>query len=263
MKITGPFIIYTYDGTIDGLFTVVFRAFQSRSAPREILSLRLGTQIPIGDITAVESCPEEAGRVRRGIIERSDERNLRLLQVAHLSESKQTDMLLWKYLKKLFAMPYGEYYRNMLDEDVYDLVQTARRVKKEVHRFHGFVRFQRTRDNMYVAAIDPDNDIVRLLAPHFKSRFPDRHWLIYDVRRKCGVFFDTQSVREVELEGNAFELDTGYIGQKARALDEDYYRKLWQTYYDSVNIQERKNSRQMRSFMPGRYWKYLPEKSKK
>lgn len=263
MKVSGPYSIYTYDGSIDGFFCVVFHAFQSRIPPADILSLVSNNQIPIGDITDVVTCHRQAARVRKGIVARSDEKNLRLVQVAHLAETRQTDMLLYRYLVRLFEKPGQSYYRNMLDPLVYDLVQAARRVKKEVHRFHGFVRFQQTRDNMYVAAIDPDNNIVRLLAPHFTSRFPHRKWLIYDVRRKYGIFHDTSELMEVKLEGHAFELDSGYIGKNARAVSEDLYRELWQTYYDSVNIKERKNSRQMRAFMPKRYWKYLPEKSKK
>jgi len=254
--------IFTYDGTLEGFFCVVFRAFRDKLEPSAIISLKAGAQIPLGDTIHIETSTDEANRVKTGLIERSDLKNLRLMHVAFLSEQQKTDMLLWRYLKKLFNTPAGEYYRNMLDEDVYELVQTARRVKREVHRFQGFVRFQETKDNMYAAAIDPDNNIVRLLAPHFKSRYPDRQWLIYDVRRKYGIWFDLQSMHEVILDDNAFDLSTGYIRQQARAINEDYYKTLWQHYYDAINIIERKNHRQMKAFMPRRYWKYLPEKKK-
>ncbi|TVR43407.1 MAG: DNA metabolism protein [Bacteroidia bacterium] len=255
--------IFTYDGTLEGFFTVVFRAFQGKLEPSAIISRRAGSQIPLGDIIYVETSDEEANRVKKGLIERSDQKNLRLVHVAFLSGQQETDMLLWRYMKKLFNTTPGEYYRNMLDEDVYELVQTARRVKREVHRFQGFIRFQETKDNMYAAAIDPDNDIVRLLAPHFKGRYPDRQWLIYDMRRKYGIWFDLQSLHEVTFDENAFDLHTGYIRQQARAINEDYYKTLWQHYYDAINIIERKNHRQMKAFMPKRYWKYLPEKNKR
>lgn len=254
--------IYTYDGSLDGLFCVVFRAFEDKVSPSAIIPRKAGNQVPLGEIVPVDTVSSNAQRVWKGIIDRSDQKNARKISVAFLSERPETDMLLWRYLNKLFTHPYGDYYKNMLDEDVYEITQTARRVRMEVHRFQGFVRFQRTRDDIYAAAIDPDNDIVQLLAPHFKGRFSDRRWLIYDTRRKYGIFYDMQQISIVALDDDSFSLTSGNIRRNARAVDEDYYRTLWQHYYDAVNIKERKNDRQMRSFMPVRYWKYLPEKDR-
>ncbi len=260
MKVLTPECVFTYDGSLDGFFTVVFHAFHDRTEPSAIIPRGANTQIPLGSIIDVDTSVSKATRVRKGVVDRSDNRNVRLLHVAFLTGMPETNMLLWRYLKKLFQHPPGYFFRNMLDEDVYALVQTARRVRKEVHRFQGFVRFQKTKDQIYAAAIDPDNDVVKLLAPHFRARFPDRKWLIYDTRRKYGIYFDAEKLSQVELKGEAFDLTTGHIQQNARAMDEDYYRTLWQHYYEAINIMERKNHRQMRASMPKRYWKYLPEK---
>ncbi len=254
--------IYTYDGSLDGFFCVVFRAFEDKAAPSAILSRKARYQVPLGEIVSVETVMPYAQRVWKGIIDRSDQKNARKICVAFLAECPETDMLLWRYLNKLFTHPHGNYYKNMLDEDVYAIMQTVRRVRMEVHRFQGFVRFQRTSDDIYAAAIDPDNDIVQLLAPHFKGRFSDRRWLIYDTRRKYGIFYDMQQISIVGLDDDAFSLTSGNIRQNARAIDEDYYRTLWQHYYDAINIKERKNDRQLRSCMPVRYWKYLSEKGR-
>ncbi len=261
MQIADHACIYTFDGSFEGFLTVVFRAYEDKREPEAIISLDAQAQLPMGEIVHVDTFMHLAARLRNGIVERSDQKNLRLLHVAFLAESPETNMLLWRYLQKLFRDDDGEYFRNMLDEDVYTLIQTARKVRREAHRFQGFVRFQRTRDNMYVAAIDPDHDVVKLLSSHFRARFSDRHWLIYDTRRKYGIYYDMKSVQEVSMAGQPFDLDTGYIKKQARSMDEDYYRTLWQHYYDAINITERKNHRQMRSSMPRRYWKYLPEKN--
>ena len=44
---------------------------------------------------------------------------------------------------------------------------------------------------------------------------------------------------------------------------EEIFLDLWQQYYKSINIEERKNLRQMRNYMPERYWKNLSEKQEK
>ncbi len=253
---------YSYDGTLDGFYSLVFRAFQDKSVPADILNRQKQLQMSLDEIVEVETNPEHARRVRNGLIKRTGEKNARLLHVAFLTETKETDMLLWRYLNKIFNDDTGTLHRNLLDPDVYDLVQCARKVRREVHRFHGFIRFQLSANGMYFAPIDPDNDIVKLLAHHFKSRYADQEWVIYDVRRKYGIWFDKQKIHEVKLNKPAFDITSGYIRQQARDMDEDYYCTLWQHYYDAINIIERKNHRQMTAFMPKRYWKYLPEKNR-
>ena len=38
------------------------------------------------------------------------------------------------------------------------------------------------------------------------------------------------------------------------------YQVLWKSYFDSVNIPERKNMKLHLQHVPRRYWKYLSEK---
>ena len=256
-----PTTTYSYDGTLEGFYSLVFRAFKDKRAPTEILNRKHQVQMSLDEVIEVETRYEQAKRVREGLIRRTGDKNARLVHVAFLTESKETDMLLWRYLHKVFNDDTGTLHRNLLDPDVYDLVQCARKVRKEVHRFHGFIRFQKSSDGMFFAPIDPDNDIVKLLAPHFRSRFADQEWVIYDVRRKYGIWYNKEKVQEVQFNKPSFDLTSGYIRQQSSDLDEEYYRTLWQHYYDAINILERQNHRQMKAFMPKRYWKYLPEKN--
>ena len=260
MKPVPKTAVYTFDGTLEGYFSLIFVAFQDKIEPIEILDRSKEVQTRLDSMIDVETNDSHAKRVRDGLIRRSDRKNLRLFHVAFLSQQKETYMLLWRYLKKLFSDETGSYHRNLLDEDVYDLVQCARKVRKEVHRFNGFIRFQKSIDGMFFAPIDPDHDIVKLLAPHFKSRFADQEWVIYDVKRKYGIWYDKVKVQGVVFDKPAFDLSSCYIREHVRDHDEDYYRTLWQHYYDAINIIERQNHKQMKAFMPKRYWKYLPEK---
>ncbi len=253
---------YLYDGTFDGFLCLIFKAFEYRSEPAFILPENRNTQLVLGDFIKVVTDPEKAKRVWHGLGNCTNQRNTRLVHVAFLSELPEVEMLLWRYLKKVFRDKSGRFYLNMLDDDVFELVQTARKVKKEVHRFHGFIRFQKTADGMYFAPFDPDHNILRLLAPHFKSRFPQQKWVIYDTRRNYGLYYDCSMVREIILEDHKINFHSGNLAKEVKDLDEDYYCSLWKHYYDAVNILERKNHRQMKNFMPKRYWKYLPEKNK-
>ena len=277
-------VIYTFDGTREGFFSVVFRAFKDQCAPLAIISRSKEQQMPLGELVHVKTNPDHASRVANGIRDRAGKRKARLVDLAFLADGPETPLVLWRYLYKLFKDTTGTFHGNMLDKDVDALVQLARKVKREVHRFYGLVRFRQTEGRLLVAAIEPDHDIVTMLAPHFRSRMALQEWVIYDMRRGCGIYYDTKTTRMVRFSaeesdrktdpshpepdvnfgvmkspGNA-DLNDSDRRDKKDAGDGDLYQVLWQHYYNAINCRERKNHRQMRSAMPKRYWKYLPEK---
>ena len=184
-----------------------------------------------------------------------------MVLLAFASEIKGIENEMYGYLDKLFADTTKQYYQNLLDENSFTIYKLARKVNYEVHRFKGFVRFQETADGMFFSVISPDHDIVSLLAPHLVARHPDRPWIIYDSKRDKGIYFDKAELIEMTLTDKQFNTYTWDLNKSVKAEKEDYYQQLWKTFYKSINIKERKNTRLMLHWLPRRYWKYLPEKS--
>lgn len=152
--------------------------------------------------------------------------------------------------------------RNFANADVLFVNQTAKKVDREKHRMKAFIRFQKTKDELYYAIVQPDFNVLPLIISHFKDRYADQRWLIYDVRRKYGLFYDKKSVEEVNIN---FAENINDVAAKQNVYDEqeDLYQSLWQTYFDNVNIKARKNMKLHIQHMPKRYWKYLVEKQPK
>ena len=277
-------VIYTFDGTREGFFSVIFRAFKDHCCPLAIISRCKKQQMPLGELVHVETNPEHASRVAKGIRDRTGKRKARLVDLAFLVDEPDTPSILWRYLYRLFTDATGAFPGNMLDEDVGAVMQLAKKVKREVHRFHGLVRFHETGGGLLVADIEPDHDIVMMLVPHFRTRMARQQWVIYDMRRGFGVYYDTKTIRMVRFSAEGPDQQTdlrlpepdvsrggmkapGQTGLKVSgrrdigdAVDGDPFRVLWKHYYEAINISERKNHRRMRSCMPQRYWKHLPEK---
>jgi probable DNA metabolism protein len=254
-------IQYIYDGTFEGFLSVVFSVFEAKCQPGKIsVSGTEGSDLfCVKEEVMIDSI--RAQRVWNGLIKKTSQRNAQLVYAAFLSQLQGSEMMIWRYLNKIFSSRENCFYQNMLDEDVYWMVQTARKVKKEAHRFLGFVRFQQTADGIFFAPVDPDHDILPLITDHFKKRYADQKWVIYDTRRKYGIFFDFEQLHEIQLENPQANLQTGKLSPMAKDQQEDYYQRLWQQYYHSVNIAGRRNPGQMTRMMPRRYWKYLPEKN--
>lgn len=159
--------------------------------------------------------------------------------------------LIFKYLKKAIDNKNSDISYNFADPDVLSFRDMVSRLAFEVHRFKGFIRFSES-NGFYYAHYEPDNDITELLMPHFKQRFKNQRFVIHDVRRNVLGLYDGKKSKTVNAGLNKIEV---YLSESERNFTD-----LWKTYYDSVNIKERKNERQMRAYMPVRYWKNLPEK---
>jgi len=101
--------------------------------------------------------------------------------------------------------------------------------------------------------------VLPLIRKHFTDRYADQRWLIYDTRRKYGLYYDLQNTSEVNI---AFEINPHDPHQESIIHDdkEALYQALWQQYFSSANIIARKNMKLHIKHMPKRYWKNLIEK---
>lgn len=251
--------IYTYDDTFEGLLTAIFECYRRKDFPIDICS-RSGEQryLFIHSID-IESDPTKAGRVWKGVQDRMSGRNKQLLFYTFLSGESGIEMKIYRFLRRLFSGHFN-IETDYGDPDVLYLTQTSQKVKKEALRMLQFVRFQRTKDGLYFCGIEPRYDVLPLIIKHYQNRFADQKWLIYDLKRSYGIFYDKSRLEEVVLSKRQFNIYNGQVKQNLLDEGEDFYHKLWRSYFKHITIEERKNLRLQRQHMPKRFWRYLPEK---
>ena len=140
--------------------------------------------------------------------------------------------------------------KRLAEPDVFHAVSYIKKVALEIHHFHGFVRFMETASGALYAPIEPDNDICDLLLPHFKTRLPEYPFVLHDIKRKKAAVYDGKNTFVAYLPEANVLLST----------NEEGWQSLWKNYYHAVNIPSRERIKQMKGYMPVRYWKYMPEK---
>lgn len=252
-------IIYTYDNTFEGFLTCIFESYNRKSFPVDICS-RIGEQKYLfAEKLDVQPNAEKAERVWKGIQNKLNTKNKQLPFYAFLSEEPGIEMKIYRFLRRLFSEHFS-IETDYGDSDVLYLTQTSQKVKKEAMRMLQFVRFQRTKDGMYFCGIEPRYDVLPLVIDHFQKRFTDQKWLLYDLKRNYGVFYGKDKVEEVVISNQQFNRLNGQVKKDLLEEGEDFYQKLWKSYFKHINIEERKNLRLQRQHMPRRFWKYLPEK---
>jgi len=249
--------ILIYDGTFNGFLTAVFTCFEEKLYDVEIQQEGNVQNGLFAETQSVYTQEDKAKRVWAGIQKRSSE-SIKNIYFAFLSEHKAIEALLYHYIQKLMKSKEN-IVNNYADDCVLKINQLARAVGREKHRMEAFVRFQRTKDLVYFANIEPDFNVLPLISKHFKNRYADQQWVIYDIKRSYGLYYDLETVAIISLDLE--EPFTNSIHKNnAFTKEENIYQELWNNYFNSTTIKSRINKKLHTQHVPKRYWKYLSEK---
>lgn len=253
--------VFVFDGTWEGMLSVVFDAFSLRRRPLELL--RTGAQMPVfaDGIHDVVTDPSHAARVWRGLRRRLPAGATAALAASFLSELPAMDMPTFRYMVRVFseASPRG-IERDFSDPDVLAVFETARKVRCEQHRVLQFLRFQKAADGTYFGIMEPIYNVMPLTVGHFADRFADQRFILYDKRRGFGYYYDGHEPMEITMPEELPHIATGRLADEVMDPDERLFQQLWRTYFKAIAIAERRNPRKQRQDMPVRFWKYLTEK---
>jgi len=236
--------LYLCEATPYGLFSALYRAWQVGGIhdivarpPRQIDALT--TVLPVATSVADAEEMLELFRRRMGSVA------IRQMTLCWLSELPGcgSDILSYAALGMQVS-------RKITGMEAHPAVRTlhakARRVNNEVHRLMGLLRFRRCPEG-YCAEIEPDHNLLPLLAPQFIPRMGRCRWAIHDAKRGLWAVFDDNRLYYTEAVP-AFAV-----------YCDDPAEDLWRTYYDTVAIEGRFNPACQKNFMPKRYWKHLVE----
>ena len=253
--------VFLYDNTFEGLLTSVFEAYSRRTFPDALIVE--GEPLPLfhDEVFTVISDEKKARRVWRGLQKKLSQSALACLAQCWLAEEPETAPLLFRYIRKAIDAPRS-IETNFADADVLEFSRMWKRVDWERMRMMQFIRFQKAADGTYFAAVEPEKNALPLVTEHFKDRFANQKWIIYDMKRRYGFYYDLQEVTLISFDDDSREahLITGMLDESLMDKDEKLFQQLWKTYFKAICIKERMNPRKHRQDMPVRYWKYLTEK---
>ena len=259
--------IVLYEPSFEGWLSAVFYVYASKLQDDESLQLiAQDCYVPslIAQATSVATDEDKAERVLVKLNQLLGRSGMRNLLWGFLSEKDHIGTTLFQVVKYAIDYPSRHIMDDLGNLNVLELVQTVKSVGREKHRMEAFVRFEHTIEDIYFARVEPDFNVLPLIGEHFRQRYQDQHWAIYDLARGYGIYYDkSQSTpkRPAALQ-TITELDEAVLRNPSsiHSEDEERYQKFWQGYFTNVNIKERKNPRLHKQYLPQRYWKYLSEK---
>ncbi len=248
-----------YDGTFHGLLTCVYTAFEEKLLVNNILPPGTPQTDMFAENIEIFTDEVKAKRVWRGFQKYATPRGQNAIYYAYLSELPKIELDILRYFQHTFNC------KTSVDGDfanvhVLKIAQTAKKVGREKHRMEAFVRFQLTKDNIYFSNIEPDFNVLPIIEKHFTSRYSDQQWIIYDLKRKFGLYYDLEKTRVIHIN---FSQNLSLSEEKEHLFDasEIEFQQLWKKYFEATTIKSRINTRLHHQHVPKRYWKYLSEKN--
>lgn len=237
---------YIVDGSEDCFYTAVFEAYREKEC---VITSSRFIQLELdGKTVEITADGEKAERVKNKL-EKLDRGAAEDINILLRSNDAAKETVAFEYVKLIIER--GGAVRDMLAHPtVIEMTEIRTRVLREVDKLKGFLRFMENAEGVLYAPYSPDNDITDILARHFAARFKNQRWVIHDISRKIAAMFDGEEIVMTSV-GDAEVYLSEY---------EKYFEDLWRQYYKSVNIAQRPHEKQMKGYMPVRYWKYLPEK---
>ena len=144
-----------------------------------------------------------------------------------------------------------EHLTNPFVRKVFEL---SRKVGNELHFFKEILRFRELERGIVYAEIEPENEILDGLIPHFENRFPLENWMIHDKVRQMAVVHETGKhcilVDDLTLDNECL---------KQYSDSEQEILRLWKQFFHDISIPERESYERQRQMVGHKYRKNMVE----
>lgn len=244
-------VIYIYDGSFDGLLTLIYDAYYNKEIPDKITYQKEMQEDFLAKYVNVALDEIKVRKVYKAIKEKISHHALSNIYYVYLSEQPGCEKAIYNYIRLGFKM--GKIIDQYLSKDiVVQIHDLSGKVRREKHAMLGLIRFMELERGILYAKIQPKYNILSLVSPHFAERLVGENWVIHDVDRSLasihhnGQWYITDLILEKDIEINE---------------NEKLFQSLWKNYFESISIKERTNLQLQKKNMPKRYWGNLIEKN--
>ena len=238
---------YIINDCLDGIFTAVYDSFLYKEQVIDLITNCEQVNF-LNSYKKIEIDANKVVKVKNKLKSLLYTTNYNQIKVAFCSGDNKKHLIIFNYLVKIIKCQ-KDCTNNLSDIDIFKYDNLLSKIRLESHRFKGFIRFEKSKEGVYIAKFSPDNDITALIFPHFKRRFKNMPFILCDEKRKIIALSNKEKSLITYGDTNIFTLG-----------DDNEFKKMFKLYHDSVNIKCRKNTRLMLNYLPRRYHAYMPEK---
>ena len=128
-------------------------------------------------------------------------------------------------------------------------------VSKKKSQIEAFMKFKVSTDGVHFIVVEPEFDILPLVSKHFRSNFSDRQWVIYDIKRNYGLYFDLHTIQLMSFDSKDIKANAGAFNNliPTRTIS---VIELWNTYFTNNSIKSLISNKLHTHQLPKRQRKY-------
>ncbi|WP_310603919.1 TIGR03915 family putative DNA repair protein [Anaerosporobacter sp.] len=242
--------IFQCEDSLDGILTAVYDAWDSRYGHKNIQiqleDKELNYQL-FSTYIQVTTDYEKSEKVARTIRKKISEAAYESICRAAMTDRQEKADVIYRFI--VLGLYYGSsIITNYSNPSVQAIFEMNRAVGNEVHHYLGFLRFSELKNKVLYSKIDPRNNVIALLAPHFEDRLPVENWIIHDEVRQLAV---VHQIGEGWVQVDTSEVDFSALGEVN--TEEEELEQLWKAFVKSIAIKERTNMKLQRQNLPIRF----------
>ncbi len=250
--------IYQCEDSVEGIFSAVYIAWAAKyghdNIKLEVVAEDTVNNIELfSDYITVTKDSELADKVAEAIRKKISVQAYQMVVRAALSCDERKANSIYHFLVRGFTMGKSV-VDHLTDPYVCDIFEMNRRVGTDTHYYQEFVRFIELDNKVLLAKIEPKNNVLELITPHFADRLAGENFMILDVKRRLATIH--QSYAKWFLSYLTQDEVDHLLDMSANQQD---YEVLWKTFFDSIAIKERENYAFQRNHVALHYRKYMTE----
>jgi len=239
-----------YDGTYEGFLSLIYEVYYKHLHVKSIQKVQKESLL-FEQVMEIQTDTLKAQKVLAALEKSFSHKDFRTITNIFLCDSKEFEkplldfiILGFKDIKNLKNINYPSiFYIQNLEKELFHIV----------HKMTGFVRFEELEDHTLYAKIQTKFNVISFLGKHFLHRLGSCDFIIHDVERKVAFV-------KYKDEINIRNVDSFQSPQYSR--DEEKFKKLWKTFFQSVAIEKRKNTKLQKQLVPLMYRTYMSEFNK-
>ena len=243
--------IYQCEDSIEGIFTAIYNVYEDKCSHTDTRISLTDELFLFAEYITVQTDVHKARKVINTLCRRFGQEDYWKVCMALASFEQEKAQAVYQTIVNGLTenSRVGHLLDNLANESVHRTFTLFRATNNEYLHLRGFIRFSELENGVLYAKINPKNNVLTFLMPHFADRFPLENFMLYDGGRQlfgihpAGSDWYLVQEREENFNEELFQMSKGELR----------YQELFQYFCHKIAIKERKNLTLQRNMLPLRF----------
>lgn len=253
--------IYRCEDSLESIFSAIYNVYENKHNKAEV-SLVLDAQPRLFSTEIlVETDSEKYEKVIRTIRRQFGDNDYRSVCLALASFDEEKAQAVYGTVSQGLERNCGQghLFDNLADEYVNKAFKLARNADRENCHLRGFSRFEELENGLLFSKIEPKNNLLAFLMPHFSDRFPAENFIIHDKGRNLYGIHHAESVENGKIGWYLLQGEYWMSEDLKLSSEEIKYQMLFRGFCQEIAIDSRKNPKLQQNMLPLHFREFMTE----